>query len=40
MNRKRITDDEGVELVKCIIKNNTLERLEMEGNYLGSKTLM
>ena len=39
MNRKKITDEEGIELIRCIFNNTALERLEMEGNNLGNKTL-
>lgn len=38
MARKKITDDDGYEIVKCLEKNQVLERLELEGNQLGPKT--
>jgi hypothetical protein len=38
MSRKNINDDEGMELVKSLERNLVLERFELDGNQLGSKT--
>lgn len=40
MARKKICDEDGVELVKSLEKNQVLERFEMEGNLMGSKTAL
>lgn len=37
MSRKKIGDAEGVEIAHNLIKNNVLERLELEGNFLGAR---
>ena len=36
MCRKKITDAEGLEVAEKLMKNEYLERLELEGNVLGS----
>lgn len=38
MTRKKIIDTEGNEIMKFLIENKHLEKLELEGNYLESKT--
>lgn len=38
MSRKNIADEEGGEIVKSLEKNLVLERFELDGNQLGSKT--
>jgi hypothetical protein len=38
MTRKDIKDVEGNEIMKFLIENKTLEKLELEGNLLGVKT--
>jgi hypothetical protein len=38
MTRKDIKDNEGYEIMKFLIENNTLEKIELEGNWLGVKT--
>lgn len=38
MSRKRIGDAEGVEIAHNLKKNYVLERLELEGNFLGPRT--
>lgn len=35
INRKGMTDEEGIDLGKCLEYNKTLERLSLEGNLLG-----
>lgn len=37
INRKKISDDEGIELCKSQQYNNSLERLDLESNNLGPK---
>jgi len=39
MSRKNLTDDDGVELAKCLITNFALEKVELEGNNLGPRCL-
>lgn len=39
INRKSMTDEEGVDLAKCLEYNRTLERLSLEGNLLGPNFL-
>lgn len=38
MNRKKITDQLGVQIAKFLQGNKTLERLELEGNLLGPES--
>lgn len=38
MCRKNIKDSEGIEIANNLKKNFVLERLELEGNYLGPKS--
>ena len=38
--RKAIKDSEGVEICKCLMTNDCLERLELDGNAVGPNTLM
>ena len=38
MSRKKIGDAEGVEIAHNLKKNFVLERLELEGNFLGPRT--
>jgi len=38
MSRKKINDAEGVEIAHNLRKNFVLERLNLEGNYLGPHT--
>jgi len=40
MSRKKIGDAEGVEIAHNLQKNFVLERLELEGNYLGSRAAL
>jgi len=40
MSRKKIGDAEGVEIAHNLRKNFVLERLELEGNYLGSRAAL
>lgn len=35
MCRKKLTDVEGIEVAEKLTKNENLERLELEGNFLG-----
>jgi len=37
MTRKAIDDVQGSEIAKILEKNTVLERLELEGNFLGPK---
>ena len=39
MTRKNIQDEDGTIIIKNLLKNKGLERLELEGNNLGPKTL-
>jgi hypothetical protein len=34
MTRKKISDNEGNEIMKFLVENNHLEKLELEGNFL------
>lgn len=38
--RKNIKDGEGVEICRCLMSNNCLERLELDGNAVGPNTLI
>lgn len=38
--RKNIKDSEGVEICKCLMGNDNLERLELDGNQVGPQTLI
>ena len=38
MTRKNIKDIEGNEIMKFLIENKNLQKLELEGNMLGVKT--
>lgn len=38
MSRKKISDADGVEIANNLKKNFVLERLELEGNFLGPRT--
>jgi hypothetical protein len=38
LNRKNISDDDGADMIRSLVFNDTLEKLEMEGNKLGPKT--
>eukprot|EP01017_Pseudomicrothorax_dubius_P006523 TRINITY_DN11876_c0_g2_i1.p1 TRINITY_DN11876_c0_g2~~TRINITY_DN11876_c0_g2_i1.p1 ORF type:complete len:366 (+),score=129.06 TRINITY_DN11876_c0_g2_i1:73-1170(+) len=40
LSRKNLSDDEGVEIAKCLTNNTTLERIELDGNNLGPRTLL
>jgi len=35
LSRKQIQDNEGQDLAKMLLTNNTLRKLELEGNNLG-----
>lgn len=37
--RKNIKDTEGVEICKCLMGNDNLERLELDGNMFGVQSL-
>lgn len=39
MSRKKIGDADGVQIAYNLKKNFVLERLELEGNFLGPKTV-
>lgn len=38
LSRKKISDDDGVDICECLMDNMCLEKLELEGNNLGPKT--
>lgn len=38
MNRKKINDDDGSDMIRILCANVSLERVDLEGNNLGPKT--
>ena len=36
MTRKKISDEKGIEIARNLMENKYLERLELEGNNMGS----
>lgn len=40
LQEKNIKDSEGVEICKCLMGNDNLERLELDGNQVGPQTLI
>ncbi len=39
MSRKKLKDTEGIEIAKSLKNNFVLERLELEGNEFGPRTI-
>jgi len=38
IQRKKIGDDDGADMIRSLVNNTTLEKLELEGNNFGPKT--
>lgn len=39
MSRKNLSDDDGVEIAKCLVSNSVLEKIDLDGNNLGPRCL-
>jgi hypothetical protein len=39
MSRKGLSDDDGVEIAKCLCNNSVLEKVDLDGNNLGPRCL-